>query len=180
MVKFILRLLKNVGLLVFILWPLELLGILILLPIIALNQRQLSSKGSIKLPVCFRWFDNADIYEEFNRNSVTYLSKVVPEGVLYRYYWLAIRNPLNYFGYKVLGYKATRAIAGSPIGDDNGKTPGYVVYDVDNVYEYYYIKKWSATKCLRFRLGWKLQNTKAGEWAQWVLVLQPYKDYWGK
>jgi hypothetical protein len=136
--------------------------------------------GNVKLPALFRWFDNADIYDEFNRNPITYLSQVVPSGILGRYYWLAIRNPLNYFGYKVLGYKASREIAGSPIGDTGGKTPGFVHYEYDGVYEYYYIKKWSATKCLRFRLGWKLQGTKAGSWAQWVLVLQPYKAYWGK
>ncbi len=180
MLKFLFRLLKHSLILLCVLLPLEVVGWLVLLPVIYFNQHRLIYGGSIKLPKLFRWFDNADIYEEFGRNPITYFKDVVPSGVWYRYYWLAFRNPLNYFGYKVLGWKADINIPGSAVGDSSGDHAGiFRITHIPPVYEYYLIHKWSATKCLRFRLGWKLQNTKCGEWCQWVLVFQPYRSYGG-
>ena len=180
MIKFLLRLIKNVSILLAIILPLEILGWIILAPIVYINQRLLIQNQSVKLPKCFRWFDNADIYEEFGRNPITYYKDVVPKGWLYRYYWLAFRNPLNYFGYAVLGYKALTDIPSQPIGDSAGKTAGWFLTELETgQYEYYFIHKWNDTHCFRFRLGHKLQDTKKGEYCQWVMIFQPYRSYGG-
>jgi hypothetical protein len=175
MLKFLLRLIKHISILLFVLLPLEVFGWIVVLPVCFLSRKS-------SLPRVFRWFDNADIYPEFNRNPITYLKDVIPKGVLYRYYWLALRNPLNYFGYKILGWKSDRDIVASIIGDSANKRPGYDYIEVNDKgshYEYYYIHKWNSTHCFRFRMGWKLQDTKVGDWVQWVLVIQPYKSYSG-
>lgn len=189
MIKFIYRLIKHLLILLFVLLPLEIIGWAILLPIVYYNQRSIQNnmQYSLKLPYLFRWFDNADIYSEFNRDSTTYLCNVVPKGVLYRYYWLAFRNPINYFGYKVLGFQwkdpLGADLVNNDIGDSVGQQAGLSIIGVTlnnkKYYEYYFIYKWSQTKCLRFRLGWKLQNTKNNDWVQWVLVFQPYRSYGG-
>src|ERR1043165_4732976 len=85
-----------------ILLPLQLLGAIILLFYIPIHVYLIktSLRRRIELPYVLRWFDNADLY--VGRDTSTYL-KVFGTGVWGLYVWLAWRNPLNYFGYKVLG-----------------------------------------------------------------------------
>jgi hypothetical protein len=174
MILFIFRLLLNLLLLIGIILPLEILGWIVLLPVVYIYRTR------FKLPYFLRWFDNADVYDAFGRNSVTYTDIVLTKSCMYRYYWLAFRNPLNYFGYKILGFKSDIDIPESHVGDSVGKTEGWSYIELSNgTYEYYLIHKWNSTHCLRFRMGWKLQDTKKGDWVQWVLVLQPYRSYGG-
>lgn len=184
--QFIKRLLKNLGILFGVLLPLQLVGIIVLLPTVFLNHRLVGSllptnaRELLKLPAFLKWFDSADLYEEFGRDPETYVEKVAPLGWWERYKWLALRNPLNYFGYKVLGYRAKTDIPGSPVGDNTGKEPGLSVIELDDgVYEYYLIYRYADKLCFRFRMGHKLQDTKQGELAQWVFVVQPFKTYDG-
>jgi len=176
---FLLRFLFNLTKLLVICLPLELIG-LILVPIALLIPTY-----SYRLPTYLRWFDSADWYTGRDTEIIETISV---EGFWTRYYWLAIRNPLNYFGYKVLGHKVidnTKGIqSGTPnIGDTIGHVSGYQYNTLDNIYEYYLIYKWNRSKCLRFRMGWKISNgpdNKINSYIQWVMVIQPYKDYTGE
>lgn len=185
MLKFITRFIQHF--LIFILClPLQLLGTLGLL--IYLPVHRLIS-NNIQLPIVFRWFDNADIYPEFNRDSSTY-RQIYAQGWFIQYCWLAWRNPLNYFGYKILGteikeigsvladvvevsYNDSMAILvadklkHAEIGDATDQVPGYhfveVMINDQLYYEYYYIKKYTffgTPKCFRFRLGSKITDPK--------------------
>ncbi len=182
-IKFILRLIKHLGVLFLVLLPLEILGWVILLPICYLQGTSLE-----KLPVWLKWFDNADQY--VGRNIDTYRS-IYLSGWYNRYVWLAWRNPLNYFGYEVLGHKVSSKMSvlqqhGDVSIGDGTKSGFYYVECKDRdeiLYEYYLIHKWSDTKCLRFRMGYKIKSPDSNlvdSVIQYVLVLQPYKDFWGK
>jgi len=181
---FLYRLVKHVSILLFVLFPLEVLGWLILLPVCYLNGTSIDP-----LPRWLRWYDNADQF--VGRDTSTYF-KVCRTGWWNRYVWLGWRNPLNYLGYVVLGAMIpatlksdTGPTVGTQIGDATNKKEGFyyreiVTPDDKSYYEYYYIHKWSETTCLRFRLGYKLgQNADCSGATQWVLVLQPRKSYSG-
>ncbi len=172
--------------LIVVILPLELLGIIILFPIL------LVYRNSESLPGPLRWFDNYDIHSKERDRSVyegiVRTGQQSLGGLIYRYYWLALRNPLNYFGYTVLGFKCRMLPWESiksdlNIGDASGQSPGflYLEYEQDNkiYFEYYYIKKWSDTKCLRVRIGHKLKNTRNDDFVQWVFVISPYHSYSG-
>lgn len=183
MIIFLIRLIKHLSILLLISLPLELLGAIILLPVIIYCQR----KGQEKLPGVLKWFDCFDLYS--NRDTSTYLS-IVAQGAFKRYLWLAFRNPCNYFGYKVLGidcegYLKQESLNGDILVGDtrkDGLMVQEVVIDSKVYYEYYLIYKWNHTKCLRFRMGWKigdLYSNRFGSLIEQVFVLQPYKDYSG-
>ena len=169
MINFLIRLIINILLLLLVNLPLEVIGWVILLPTCLLSKEN-------QLPSYLKWFDNADLY--LGRDASTYLS-VVSSGWWSRYVWLAFRNPCNYFGYKVLGFIASFSVPRSSVGDSAGDVPGLFHIEQSGYYEYYYIKKWSSTKCFRFRMGWKLSDTKSGDWVERVFVIQPYKSYTG-
>lgn len=154
------------------------------------------SRNQFKLPAIFRWYDNADAY--IGRDTSVY-EVVCLQGYWARYCWLAWRNPINYFGYKYLGFQflahgdyTKYNPSEDDIGDNSRAGFRHIEYEQwcfpnhscgkDKYYEYYLIHKWSANKCLRFRFGWKIVNNKnpIGSYCQWVLVFQPYKYYSGK
>jgi hypothetical protein len=147
------------------------------------------------LPRYLRWFDNADQF--IGRDTSTYYG-VTKSGKWNRYVWLAFRNPLNYFGYKILGVEVIEspkledvwvhgnAITLTEVGDRKGEKSGVYYVEITiagkTYYEYHMIQKWSTTKCLRFRMGHKIcdpSSNTTGSIIQWVFVLQPYKDYAG-
>lgn len=188
MLKFCLRLIINLCKLLLLCIPLQIIG-LVILPIgikIAQNRenKQKDTDRDYKLSKYIRFFDNADLY--IDRDKSTYIS-IANEGFWSRYYWLAIRNPLNYFGYLYLGHQVQSHLddktnGNFAVGDTKDKCPGLLYNELDNIYEYYYIKKWSENKCLRFRMGWKISQpilNPQGSYIQWVMVIQPYKDYAG-
>lgn len=192
MLLFMIRFLKHLFTLVFVNIPLQLLGALILLMYLPFSKSE-------KLPVWLKWVDNADIW--VGRDPYTYLL-VCRDGWWARYCWLAWRNPLNYFGYvvqgadikEVLSTKSVTVYSGDvditkprqlpQIGDSHSKAPGFFHREVEtldgNLYEYYYIHRWSATKCFRFRMGYKLgQDADCKGPTQAVFVIQPWKSYTG-
>lgn len=204
MLKFILRLIKHLFMLFAMSLPLQVVGMLLIgiyLPIHRQIIKNNPSRG-LKLPYCLRWFDNADIY--LGRDTSVYTA--VANGSLWNHWWwLAVRNPCNYFGYVVLGflprinitrryYSATYYVEDlhlndrltREVGDNGGKFPGFMIqeYEIDGIirYEYYLIYKWDAAHCFRFRMGYKLGNSRqqdVGKWVQAVIVLQPWKSYSG-
>ena len=184
------RLIRNLLVLFCVAIPHEIIG-WVVLPFVLLFV----PKTQIKLPALFRWFDNADIYAGRDYSVYQY---VCNQGYWARYLWLAWRNPCNYFGYFYLSFVFNargKYTVFDPsqvnVGNTTGARAGYryieyvqlspVSSALDTYYEYCYIKKWSSTKCLRFRMGWKIGNNTnpVGSYCQWVCVLQPYIDYSG-
>ena len=149
-----------------------------------------------KLPFLLRWFDGADQY--FGRNTEVY-DKVMRGNAWQKYCWLAWRNPLNYFGYRYLGFKISdkaeivldSRIANNSrlqVGDGVNKCPGTVYIEIDSngskYFEFYKIVKYSffgSTKCLRIRFGWKIGQDRPIEsgYCQWVFVISPFHSYNG-
>lgn len=178
----ILRFVKHLLTFLFFVVPLMIAGWFIL-PIVLLFVR----KDEIRLPSLFKWFDSADSY--IDRDTSVYKA-VCQEGYWARYIWLAFRNPINYVGYKVLGFQfdGTEMYYNYDskqfdIGDTSreGIRTIELMKNEKIFYEYYIIKKWSQTKCLRIRLGWKIKDNlnPIGSWCQWVFVFQIWKDYSG-
>lgn len=204
---FIYRLLINLGKFLIISVPLQALGAIVLLIYLPIHFKRVRADISLswKLPACLRWFDCGDLYSEIHRNPVTYLLTVLPQGWWATYCWLAWRNPLNYFNYKYLSYyikpryiidsKQTTTLYAqvsslygpqARVGDSQGEFPGYHYGEitlVDNtvLYEYYFVWKWSDTRCFRLRLGYKLDDvTKIKEeYVQDVINIQIFRSYGG-
>lgn len=179
-VRFLTQLLKFL----FIVLPLMVSGWVVLAVLLLFIPR-----NEIKLPFLFRWYDNVDSY--IGRDTSVY-EAVCAKGWWARYCWMAWRNPINYAGYKLFGFQFTpdgfySKVDSTQFSVGDTSAPGFrfIEYrqaeDVKPYYEYYLIKKWSATKCLRFRFGWKIANVSnpIGSYCQWVMVFQPWKDYSG-
>lgn len=206
MIKFIYRFIKHLTILLLISIPLQILGLLILLPVVAFYDIG-------KLPRALRWFDSADPFtgrntEVIDRTNQGGWLKDSPAGtysklatIWNKYIWIAWRNPTNYFGYKVLGLQIrnwyiiyNQTITSIPvditdkiiIGDNTGKYPGLQITEIKVnekiYYEYYWVKPYGTNKCFRFRLGYKFNTSKiqAGEYIQQVFVISPYTGYTGK
>lgn len=176
--------------------PLQLVGILMLpfiLPFI--------SKDSETLPSIFRWFDNAEIPlgigsqddglagpKYYRDPAIASYKKFLFSDylalLLCRYIWLAFRNPINYFQYKVIGICIPKegievVQLGNPrIGNKSGDVSGvsHLIIKISNktYYDYYkVIKLWSG-RCLRIRLGHKLDKPEEctpGQYKQFVCTL---------
>lgn len=185
---FFLRLLKQSLMLLLVSIPLQLVGAIVV------GIYLLIDPTCKKLPTYLKWFDGADQY--VGRNTDVYV-RIMSDTMSVKYVWLCWRNPINYFSYSYLGFQVnlrdidkTRSYeAGDPeVGDSTGDHEGLfyvevVDFDSNVYYEYYYIKKWTATTCFRFRCGWKIGSLAAlkdGEYVQDVLVCQPYKSYSGQ
>lgn len=165
--------------------PIQLLGVILLFLYLPIGRYL--SPTRVKLPYLLRWFDNADLYERFNRDSSTYKT-IWNQGWYAQYKFIALRNPGNYFNYRYLSLQfpdhVLYIVNGlHNIGDGTGQEPGlnYIELNDGEHYEYYYIHKWSQTKCFRFRMGWKIKDlsNKTGDYAQFVLVISPWHSYNG-
>lgn len=164
--------------------PLQFLGAVILAVYLPFSK-------SNQLPTILRWFDNADQYVE--RDNSTYLS-VINAGLFDRYVWLAWRNSLNYFSYKILGFviKSPTLILqeGNPnVGDSTGRQHGAYKIIISNqghqYYQYYLVLKYTLFNyplCLRIMIGHEI-----GPWDQivedqyvvWVCSIVPIRSYSG-
>lgn len=178
--KFIYRLCKALIIFLIILLPLQLIGAIILLPTCYIV-------GNSFLPKFLRWFDNADSF--VGRDDSTYLV-VRATGPWNTYCWLAWRNPLNYFGYVVLGIKFTTeaqqtiysGINSINVGDTTQAGFFYteVEQDGSTYYEYYWIKLYNTTTCFRFRMGHKIGLlSKQNQFCEYVGIISPYHSYTG-
>ncbi len=184
MLLFTCRLIKHLFVLFIIIFPLQLLGVIVLLPVLTVNR------GSRQLPKVLRYFDNADMY--IGRDTSVYDS-VRDSGIWNQFVWLALRNPLNYFGYTVLGTcpqtsieALEETISSERIGDTT--SPGFyhaeALIDGRRYFEYYWIYKYNMMPkyCFRLRLGHKLKyvkENKLNNYIQWVCVISPFHSYTG-
>lgn len=181
---FVYRLVKHLAVLFLVCLPLQALGILILLPVCAIFRE------SNQLPKDLRWFDSADSY--VGRDTSVY-DAVRSSGIWNRYVWLAFRNPLNYFGYKILGIHPQTSIEaiyepipGLDIGDTThpGLYSAEALIDNKRYFEYYLIYQYKRFPkyCFRFRMGHKLKYIKENQlnsYIQWVMVISPLHSYTG-
>jgi len=201
-IKFILRFLKHLAILLVVIFPLQAIGAVLLLLYLPIHRVLVSrdSSRSVKLPVLLRWFDNADLY--VGRDTSVYLSKF-GDTLWVHYSWLAFRNPLNYLGYAILGItiefpysqksttwyakEADLSTIPTDIGDGTGNAPGLFYTELSSngktYFEYYYIKIYKffgVLKCVRIRIGHKIgRNASKGDHCQWVMVISPFHSFDG-
>jgi hypothetical protein len=95
--------------------------------------------------------------------------------------WL-YRNSMYGFAIDVLGAKTlptdTLAIEGDQAVSNrplhNGLVRRYIVRDGKVIYfQWYFVRAWSATRCVRINLGWKLWSFRPGEAINCQLVFSP-------
>lgn len=100
-----------------------------------------------------------------------------------RFNWLAIRNPANNLG-RELGVAYDDHAFVNRTGNQNTSDQGEqgVLFNTlhrhGNViaFEFYYVKAWSKTRCVRIRLGWKLWDNPA----RLVHAINPFDSFTGK
>jgi hypothetical protein len=176
--KHIYRFIKHLLTLIFVLIPLELLGIPLLALVLLFVPHETTS-----LPRLFQWWDN---YDGVIDGTGDYLAEHQNGSIWWRRFnWLALRNPLNYFQYQHMGCRPpltpTTVIHDGKETLENGGHSYKEVYQNDEhkrYYEYIYEKKYTLfgnPGSFRFRLGWKLAGTDHNGVYQWVLQIIPFK-----
>jgi hypothetical protein len=101
-----------------------------------------------------------------------------------RWLW---RNSMHGFKHSVLGfrpykdfvytYKGNQNVSNRPLCD------GLIIRWVKNspgrsAFQFYYVKAWSTTRCLRINLGWKIwQSPKINETCQYVCSINPFMGF---
>lgn len=190
--------LKHIIVLLFVVIPLEIVG-MIILPFVLLFV----GKDKEQLPSLFRWFDNHETHLGVNGADdglagppgYRLENGIYPYGeynffknLWHRYYWLALRNPIYYFSYVVLGVNlSTLTEITSKEGDfgigDKYRAGSYyleVAVNGKSYFEYYLVYKYplKKDKCFRFRIGWKLTSEDSHK--QWVFTVTPWMNYTGE
>lgn len=174
--------------------PLTILGILILPLVLVFVPKNVEV-----LPKVFRWFDNYSTHDNLfghTRDGLSgdqpYRERRIKEGhtnlFWERYYWLALRNPINYFSVEYLGKDKVhvREVHGNPYTSDQGES-GWVYkwgYDIDNskLEEFYFVyayKLFSKNLCVRARFGYKLAQWKGSisTTSGFVFTINPVMPY---
>ena len=100
------------------------------------------------------------------------------------YQWFALRNPTNnlshWLGFKSEGKAIFIDGTSRKIGDT--KAEGWYYLCERLAWEVYYIKAYSVfgqRKCLRVRVGWKINNADNGELCPFCFVISPFHEYSG-
>lgn len=183
--------------------PMQLLGMVVLAPVLVFVP-----KNAQHLPKAFKWLDNADYYRKVVGEQTDGLSGDPgirarwknPDGWLARYYWLAIRNPINYFQYYKLGvsyrlqdidkitYSGNRYTSDWIRDRDvpnNGLFLCEVVLGGRTYWEIYLVINHLSDRCLRLRLGWKINQAPEyeivdqlvrNEHLQFSFNIHPFKE----
>lgn len=141
---------------------------LFIVPIMLLSKADMSKT----------WWGNRDHPD----SGGEFWAKECGVGFWCSFQWFALRNSTFNFSKYVLGYKSkglSKRIAGSqkPIG--NHIAEGWYFATEGWAWEFYYVKKTSATTCRRLRCGWKLDGTPAGNYAQFCFAPSLKMDYSG-
>lgn len=99
-------------------------------------------------------------------------------GYWQEFAWLVWRNPVNNLLSDTLAVRCSKyvLIGDSGIGDKS--RGGFYKIIMDGGWEYYWIKPYGK-RCIRLRMGWKIQGKKAGELCEWVLSFNPMHGYSG-
>lgn len=153
--------------------------------------------GDDRLPRWLHWFDNdREPYGDTARRPAIDAATGIRRAWL-RFWWLAIRNPATNFGYLPwVGFPQTLDVwyqqQGNPKTSDQGEAgwkfvqallPGSTMFELV-AFELYIVKRWSATRCLRVRLGWKIDHNfipglyrTDGSIAEIVIAVNPFDSF---
>lgn len=151
--------------------------------------------GAGRLPWWLQWFDNdREPFGDTARRPAIEAATGIRRAWL-RYWWLAIRNPGNNFGYLPgVGFAQTSDVwylqHGNPNTSDQGEA-GWKYVEARSgpalalvAFELYIVAPWSATRCLRVRLGWKIDHNMIaalhrtdGSITQLVAVVNPFDTF---
>ena len=181
LIKCVTGLAKHLLVFVFVVLPLILIGIPVLAIVLLFVKRD-----AVRLPSAFKWWDNHDSYGKPEKNPPDGLSGNPTKNDWWsRFYWLALRNPLNYFQYRKLGFQHPIPVAHQYY--NNGIAyPDGVVQDLfmhkrykingKDYFEIFYIKTFGSSRYLRLRIGWKIEqfNYMSPD-RQWVFSLTPFR-----
>lgn len=176
--------------------PLTLLGMVVLSIVLPFIPRDVE-----QLPRIVKWFDNWSGVPPGDGLSGDpgYRSQLEdPTSFRSRYYWLALRNPVNYFQYKILGmvtdseFWVSHTNSNYDVGDkSNGGILDQELISVSTgrrYSEFYFIKPYifmNRKLCIRIRIGYKIGNrfansiTKPPPVIQWVFSASPFHPYLG-
>ena len=180
--------LRHILTLLLIKLPLQLLG----LPILAVVLLFVP-KDKETLPSAFRWWDNYELHlrddgddglsgPDYHRSKWKN-----PEGWIARFSWLALRNPINYFQYRHLGFQTkkgwTATVENPNVGTQSYRDAGIrkiklINGDGKEYWEWYAVIKLFGNVHFRARLGYKIGDTTDladDEWVQWVFSVTPFK-----
>lgn len=156
---------------------LELIGYFIVLGILGYRY---ALKKPLNEPLWrpFYWFDNQN--GQYGDN---------PKSLWSVWYWLCIRNPLNVFQYRVLGFVWKDSVKivymderppNYQTSDEHTSGAWYTEIDIEGktYWEYFLIKKWpKINKVFRLRCGWKIgriESNTPGESVQWCCTITPF------
>lgn len=93
--------------------------------------------------------------------------------------WLVLRNPVNNLHSQFLSVKNSlvKFEGNYPIGDKIAGGSYWI--RMGWAWEYYYIKPYLKTRCVRLRAGWKIQGNETSN-SSFVFSINPWKKYSGK
>lgn len=169
----------------------------------------LISKSAERLPSWLAWYDNGD---EFDRkygligdipNQRRNMEKGInPNSYRAKVGWL-LRNPVNYFQYRVLGFSTDNGdnfesynlhskpdILGAEVGDYTSGGFRKILLKLDGKlrYEYYWVIPYKSKpgRCFRARIGWKITDLDniigkdKRKVIQFSWAVHPYHGFSGK
>ena len=162
-------------------WCLCVIGAVILLPLLVCVEL---TAYYAPLPKWARWFDNdIEPLGDYARKPAI-LAATGLKRVWLRYVWLGWRNPANNFGVVAAINRVESdklELSGNQRVSDQGEQ-GKKFNRLMNgermmAFEYYYVRvyRFFGARCLRVRLGWKLDDTPA----RLVCVINPLMPYTG-
>lgn len=163
----------------FLLWPLDTAMTIIafilspVLPFFAIENN-----GMPKLPKWLSWFDTPD--NSLN-GDLGHLNRHLKSSLWWqRTCWLA-RNRAYNFSIDAIGttvYVLDTVIdEGDPLVSNRPIHSGWFKQTVvrTGAFQFYYVKQWSETKCIRLNVGWKIKDraTSTDYKAQYVFSFNP-------
>lgn len=208
---------KHIATKLFIVLPMQLISAILLIGILPF----IGEKDET-LPAWCRWFDNGEIplgrgsrddglagpayYRQprLERLDKIFRSRRISLYIL-RYTWLALRNPVDYFRSRVVGFKTPSGglvdydvthldnEVGHHAWNHEGVSYLEVSFKGKTYFEYYriYVYKGFVAKvlkfftgkrhCARIRMGHRMEvPLKAGEWNKFTFTTIPFKEYEGE
>jgi len=167
----------------------------------------LTHPEATKLPTWLSWYDNADndgIWGDAANQERNARYGWNPCGFLAKFHWIMIRNSLNNFKYRVLGFYQSDIASYSQVieqayvkdqyvGDYSSGGLRYIEVNLKNGqkrWEYYAVLPYtigSKSLCFRARLGWVINNPHEPDefqskrtYFRFTCSINPFKTYRGK
>lgn len=170
----------------FLLATLSILGKVLNLPLAPLVVLFASEEGW--LPKWLSWFQTPDNSLEGDRGWKTEHRPFKVVNSRFKRWWNRTRwlhrNSMYGFAISVLGADLSKAetvlITGNPKVSNRPLVEGLVIRRVylngkPRYFQWYYVKRWSKTRCIRINLGWKLWGSKPS--GQFVFSPNPFMGF---